>query len=160
MSDEMTFGLYIRQRRTGKRWNLTRLAEETELSYSHLSRLENDSALPKPDTVVTLADALDGDLKEMLELADCLPKSILEQMAGVKDGNAALKRSADRRGSTTVGKRQLSQAESLARALGLSGRDAKNSASAIVQFLALDGRRRHALTSLIESMDSEEEDGT
>lgn len=160
MVDEMTFGLDIRQRRTAKRWNLTRLAKETGLSYSHLSRLENDSTLPKAETVAKLAEALDGDLKDMLMLADCLPKSILEQMTGVSERGPVLRRAADTRRSRPATKKHLSQAESLARALGLSGEEADEAAGTVLQLLTLDGRRRQALASLIESLGSEPEDGT
>jgi transcriptional regulator with XRE-family HTH domain len=47
---------------------------------SHLSRIENDSALPNADTVVKLANALDGELELMLEQAQCLPQEILDRL--------------------------------------------------------------------------------
>ncbi len=158
MPDEMSFGLYMRQHRNAKRWNLTRLAEETKLSYSHLSRLENDSSLPKPDTVVTLADALDGDLKEMLALAKCLPESILNQMTNVNEGGQVLRRAADRHRSAAGEKRQLSHAKALAKTLGLTSREADEAGNTVLEFLKLDGRQREALARLIDSMSSESSD--
>jgi len=54
----------------------------TTLATSNLrgtSRIENDRAVPNADTVVKLANALNGRLERMLEMADCLPG---ERMAG------------------------------------------------------------------------------
>jgi len=76
-----TVGEYIRRLRRCKGWTLLELARETGLSYSHLSRLENDKNLPNPETVVTLARALDGDLDQMLLLAKCLPQALLDLLS-------------------------------------------------------------------------------
>ena len=67
MTEQLTFGEYMRRLRRAKGLNLSDLTQRTELSYSHLSRIENDSSLPQPKTVVEIATALDGDLKRMLE---------------------------------------------------------------------------------------------
>ena len=61
--------------------SLSDLSTRTGLAYTHLSRIENDSTVPGPDTVVKLAGALGGDLKVMLELAACLPRAILDRIA-------------------------------------------------------------------------------
>lgn len=66
MTTQLSFGEYIRRRRRAKRWQLQELAVQSGLSLSHLSRIENDNAVPNPDTVVKLAKALDGDLELML----------------------------------------------------------------------------------------------
>jgi len=76
-----TVGEYIRHLRRRKGWNLQELARETGLSYSHLSRLENDKNLPNPKTVCTLVAALDGDMDQMLALAKCLPQEVLDLLA-------------------------------------------------------------------------------
>jgi transcriptional regulator with XRE-family HTH domain len=76
-----TVGEYIRRLRRRKGWTLLELARETGLSYSHLSRLENDKNLPNPETVVTLAHSLDGDLDQMLLLAKCLPQALLDLLS-------------------------------------------------------------------------------
>ena len=77
---QLTFGEHLRRLRRRKRWGLQDLARETGLSVSHLSRLENDNGVPNPDTVVKLAQALGADLEEMLELARCLPREILDRL--------------------------------------------------------------------------------
>ena len=81
MNRQLTFGETMRRLRRQKEWSLGTLAEETGLSYSHLSRVENDSASPQADAVARLAEALDGDLRELLELAACLPAVILQRIA-------------------------------------------------------------------------------
>ena len=66
MEVQLTFGKYIRRLRRQRKWNLNTLSEQCKLSYTHLSRLENDSVLPTAESVARLAQALDGDLKAML----------------------------------------------------------------------------------------------
>lgn len=83
---EITFGELLRRLRRAKGWELQDVARAASLSISHLSRLENDRALPNPDTVVKLATALDGDLDWMLELARCLPEEILDRLASRAGG--------------------------------------------------------------------------
>ena len=81
MEAQLTFGEYMRRLRRERKWNLNTLAEQCELSYTHLSRLENDSVFPTAESVVRLAQALDGDLKAMLEMANCLPRVILDRIS-------------------------------------------------------------------------------
>ena len=57
------------------------MAQATRLSVSHLSRLENDSGIPNPETVVKLAEALGGELGYMLELSNTLPRQILDRLS-------------------------------------------------------------------------------
>lgn len=91
----LSLGEYVRRLRRRKHWQLQDLATATGLSPTHLSRVENDNAVPNADTVVKLANALEGDLERMLELADCLPREILDRLVDrAADGGAALKRSA------------------------------------------------------------------
>ena len=92
MNSQLTFGEYVRRRRRGKQWALQDLAKDTGLSLSHLSRLENDNSLPNADTVVKLANSLDGDLEQMLEMAKCLPKEILERLVRRADETTAHRR--------------------------------------------------------------------
>jgi len=42
MDAQLTFGEYMRRLRRERKWNLNTLSEHCELSYTHLSRLEND----------------------------------------------------------------------------------------------------------------------
>jgi transcriptional regulator with XRE-family HTH domain len=76
----LSLGEYVRRLRRRKGWQLQELANATGLSLSHLSRIENDNALPNADTVVRLAQALDGELEQMLQMADCLPREILARL--------------------------------------------------------------------------------
>lgn len=71
------------------------MSEQMNLSYSYLSRLETNSAMPSPETVAKIAELLHGDLKELLELADCLPRVILDRItADQSSPSPALRRAA------------------------------------------------------------------
>ena len=95
MEAQLTFGEYMRRLRRGRKWNLTTLSEATGISYSHLSRLENDSTLPSAESVARLAEPLGGDLRAMLEMADCLPQVILDRISSQEQQPAnSLKRTA------------------------------------------------------------------
>ena len=80
MSDSLTLGEYVRRLRRRAKKSLQDLTDETGISVSHLSRIENDSNLPSVDLVVRLAHALEGDMDFMLERADCLPQEILSRL--------------------------------------------------------------------------------
>ena len=80
MSDSLTLGEYVRRLRRRAKKSLQDVTDETGISVSHLSRIENDSNLPSVDLVVRLAHALEGDMDFMLERADCLPKEILSRL--------------------------------------------------------------------------------
>ena len=81
MDATLTFGEYMRRLRRAHQWNLNFLSGETGISPTQLSRLENDSAPPSVESVALLAQALDGDLKAMLQMADCLPAFILDRIS-------------------------------------------------------------------------------
>lgn len=81
MEEKLTFGETIRRKRRGKKWSLVELQKATGLSYSYLSRVENDSASPQVEAVAKIAEALDADVTELLELAQCLPEVILKRLA-------------------------------------------------------------------------------
>ena len=99
MVTRTTFGDYVHNLRRARKMSLHALADATKLSYTHLSRLENNSIVPKAETVSKVASALDGDLKLMLELADCLPKEILDRMmTRPQAASVSLPRSAGRGG--------------------------------------------------------------
>ena len=95
MDADLSFGEYVRRLRRRKRWQLQELAAATGLSVTHLSRIENDSAVPNPDTVVKLSNALEGEMERMLQMADCLPREILDRLVErAADGGRVMKRSA------------------------------------------------------------------
>ncbi len=135
--------------------SLLSVAEETDISYSHLSRIENDSTLPGPRTVATLAEALGGDLRLMLEMADCLPRVILERIHAQGDpvGPTRLHRTAG-----SGGERQQEADDTLlnlARSAGLDGQEAAELASALAVLVRLPGHQRLSIARMIQSLAQE-----
>lgn len=160
MEAQLTFGEAMRRLRREKNWNLQKLSHETGLSYSHLSRVENDSTVPKAETVTKIAEALGGDLKQMLELADCLPRQILDRIMDRQQGAAGpvLRRA--------VGGRSGEQASgvpievlSVAQSSGLPTDQAEVAARAIAMFLDMGPQHRRAVATLIEQLHDEENTG-
>ena len=94
MEHSLTLGEHVRHLRRRKGWGLQQLAEATGLSLTHLSRIENDSAVPNPGSVVKLANALGADLDRMLELAQCLPEEILKRLLRRADSDTPARRRA------------------------------------------------------------------
>ncbi len=161
MDAQLSLGEYIRRLRRGQKCSLQTVADRTGLSYSHLSRVENDSTVPKADTVARIADALGGDLKLMLELADCLPRQILDRMVGEGDrvGQTALRRSASGDSSLRgTGEEVDPRALALAREVGLPEAEARSTARAIQQLLQLERGRRAAVANLLQSLHGEDDD--
>jgi transcriptional regulator with XRE-family HTH domain len=153
MTEQLTFGEYMRRLRRAKGLNLSDLTQRTELSYSHLSRIENDSSLPQPKTVVEIATALDGDLKRMLELAECLPQVILDRMVERGEGaTAMLKRSANRRSGHSNEMTLNELARQIAKTSGVSASEAAGIADAVERLVQLDEHQRSAVTNLIRSL--------
>lgn len=133
------------------------VADETELSYHHLSRVENDSAVPGVETIAKLADALGGDLKLMLEMADCLPRQILNRITSRPEtASRSLKRSAGGASSQASGTSPEGRALALAKAAGIPGAEEVEVANAIVRLLTLDRKRRRAIVQLLEGYMVEE----
>lgn len=158
MSAELSLGEYIRRRRREQKCSLQILAERTGLSYSHLSRVENDSTVPKADTVARIAEALDGDLKQMLELADCLPRQILDRMVspGESLSHRSLQRATHRQALHSPATHEVdASALALAQVYGLPETDARRTAHAILKLLGLDRGQRVAIENLIQSLDVE-----
>src|SRR6266542_6902746 len=95
MRVDLTLGEYLRRLRRTKGLALQDVARQARLSTSHLSRLENDNAVPTAETVVKVHNVLGGDLTVMLELAQCLPEEILDRYIRRADDSAPVfKRSA------------------------------------------------------------------
>jgi transcriptional regulator with XRE-family HTH domain len=160
MEAPLTFGEYMRRLRRARRWNLHTLAEETGISYTHLSRLENDSVLPNADSVARLAVALDGDLKAMLEMANCLPKTILDRISS--QGQAAarsLKRTAGPLGNTPdepTPSPDHNLVAALKQVYSLDDAEARVLADAIAGLVSLDKTQRSPIMSLIISLSAQE----
>jgi transcriptional regulator with XRE-family HTH domain len=160
MTGELTLGEYMRRLRRAKGWSLHSLSERTGLSYSHLSRVENDSVVPNPKTVVSIAEALEGDLAAMLEMADCLPRQILDRLmsqAGV-DRALSLGRTAGLRsgGNASEGKAR-EDALSLAVAIGIPKAETAEAVEALLRFLRLGQKQRRTLAQLMEMFQVEED---
>ncbi len=155
MNRQLTFGETMRRLRRQKGWDLGTLAAETGLSYSHLSRVENDSASPQADAVARLAEALDGDLRELLELAACLPAVILQRIARREEGNPAgsLNRSA-RRDDESLRGSVGALVTDLAIQYGLQGPEVQELAEAIERLVALPPEQRASITRLILTLES------
>ena len=161
MNARLSFGEYLRRLRRGKKWNLHSLAEQTGLSYTHLSRMENESTLPRAGTVARLAEVLDGDLKIMLELADCLPRTILDRIQDSQErsGAAPLGRTA---GPQPEGQenRSLVQglASNLAQFYGISGDGAAVIGKIVDELVKLEDSERAAILTLVSSLSADGED--
>lgn len=155
MNEKLTLGETIRRLRRQKKWNLGKLAEETGLSYSYLSRVENDSASPQADAVARLAEALDADLRELLELAACLPDVILKRISRRAEGSPAgsLNRSAHRDDGSSRGS-VGSLIIDLAMQYGLPVPEAHDLAEAIERLVTLPPEQRASFTRLILTLDS------
>jgi transcriptional regulator with XRE-family HTH domain len=157
---DVSLGEYIRRLRRAADLSLYALAEETKISYSHLSRIESDSTIPSADSVAKIAEALNGDLKLMLEKAQCLPRFILDRIdaRGAVAQGTSLKRAA--LGSTDRSPRSPRQVQALVdRAIG-TGLDedvARDLAEAFELLIGLAPSKIAAITQLIRSLDGEED---
>ena len=162
MEAQLTFGEYMRRLRRGLKWNLNTLAEATGISYTHLSRLENDSTLPSADSVAKLAESLDGDLKAMLDMADCLPRTILDRIRSREEESAgSLKRTGGLPGSSSEDSDaglSLNIVSELTQAYGLEEDEARRIARAIYDMVNLGQSQRSGILNLIASLSTEEDE--
>ena len=160
MDSQLTLGETIRRLRREKQWSLGTLAERTGLSYSHLSRVENDSASPQADGIARIAEALDGDLRELLELADCLPEVILQRISrqeGVRPAGS-LPRAAHRAGESPPGSVRTLVSDLAVRS-GLSLEEAEDLADAVARLVTLPPAQRASITRLILTLESHRDAG-
>ncbi len=162
MEAQLTFGEYMRRLRRSRKWNLNALAEATGISYTHLSRLENDSTLPSADSVARLAESLDGDLIAMLDMADCLPRTILDRIRSREDETAgSLKRTAGLSGNSSEDSDaglNLNIVAELKQGYGLEEDEARRIARAIYDMVNLGQSRRSGILNLITSLSIEEDE--
>ena len=161
MQAKLTFGEYMHRLRRARKWNLNQLAEKCGLSYSHLSRLENDSGVPTAESVARLADALDGDLKAMLVMSDCLPRIILDRISSQEaPADSTLLRTAGPRGNNTEGIIPGVDHPMLAKlkeTYGLDDAQAGRLALAMDGLVNLEASQRSPLFDLISSISSQVE---
>ncbi len=80
---EIGFGARLRELRQEKGMTLRALAEAAGVDFTYLSKIENDRVehLPSAETIRDLAQALEGDAMELLQLANKLPPE-LAKLAG------------------------------------------------------------------------------
>ena len=157
-SNANTFGEYLHRLRREKKWNLHELAERSGLSYFHLSRMENDSTVPSAGSVAKLAEALEADVKPLLELANCLPRTILDRLVSQQIGASGpvLNRRAFGPGPTTEEGADLTALGNLLqRVKGLDIAEARGLAAAALALAELRPDQREAILSLIQTLKQE-----
>ncbi|TAJ21118.1 MAG: XRE family transcriptional regulator [Dehalococcoidia bacterium] len=154
-TETLTFGETIRRLRRARQWSLRRLSDETGLAYSYLSRVENDSASPQAEVVAKLAEALDGDLRDLLELAACLPRVILDRIIERGDSvGPTLNRQAGAERPNSERDPVGALIVDLALQHGLSVPDAHRVADAVGRLVGLPDEMRNNVTALILSLEA------
>jgi HTH-type transcriptional regulator, competence development regulator len=90
------FGERLRDLRRAKGLTLRQLADATEVDFTYLSKLENGrvSYSPSADMVRKLAQALDADPLELLELANKLPPE-LDSVRGSANARRFMQRASE-----------------------------------------------------------------
>jgi tellurite resistance protein len=115
--------------------------------------------VPKADTVARIAEALGGDLKLMLEIANCLPRQILDRMVSRDESvnTGSLRRAVGRLGVDSHPTGEIDpHALALARAHGLTEAEAQHTARAILSLLGLERGRRVPIEKMIQSLYAED----
>ena len=157
--EEIRFGEYMRRLRREAKRSLYEVSQQTGISYSHLSRIENDSTVPRPETIVRIAEALNGDLKLMLEKADCLPRVILDRIVAREEAGepASLRRTAGSEETEVIGEYADADLIRLAMRHGIDAPEAESLAATIIELLNLPPTTRTAITALIQSLGQDED---
>jgi len=153
-TEKLTLGEYIRRLRKARRWTLGALADNTGLSYHNLSRIENDSTVPNAETVSQIAVALDGDMRRMLELAEAVPRVILDRMLTF-DGREGpgLKRTAGSQSPSNPSDRALEAAiGKRASEAGLDAAEITEIVEAIRRLVDLEPHSRAAVIGLVKTL--------
>lgn len=157
MESELTLGEYMRRLRRDARLSLIQLAERTNISYTHLSRIENDSTVPGAETVAKIAAALHGDLKAMLAMANCLPQIILDRMAENETDrrSTAMLRAANAGEDGEQSQRQTRLTAVIRSEVGLPVDQARELAGLVEALSELPPDRRTAIIGFVQAMRSE-----
>jgi len=152
--DEIRLGEYMRRLRRDAKRSLYDVSQQTGISYSHLSRIENDSTVPRPETIARIAEALNGDLKLMLEKADSLPRAILDRIVAREEAGepASLRRTAGSEHSEAASHDADADLVRLAMQHGIDALEAESLAATIVELLRLPPAKRTAVAGLIQSL--------
>jgi transcriptional regulator with XRE-family HTH domain len=81
---EMTFGSRIRELRKAKNLTLRDVAKKVKVTFTYLSKIENQKLsfgeFPSDELIVRLARALDADSDELLILAEKIPDVIRKRV--------------------------------------------------------------------------------
>jgi transcriptional regulator with XRE-family HTH domain len=81
---KMTFGERVRELRKGKNLTLRELAVKVKVNFTYLSKIENQKLsfgeYPSEDLIRKLAKMLDGDVDELLLLAQKIPEEIRKRV--------------------------------------------------------------------------------
>jgi len=77
MSNEVTFGQRVQALRVEKRMGIRELGRALDISAMHISNLEKGKSMPSSDLVEKIAAELQGDLDELLHLADQLDPAVV-----------------------------------------------------------------------------------
>lgn len=157
MKAEVSLGEYVRRLRRKKKLMLQDLAQKSGLSVSHLSRIENDGAVPNADTVVKIHNVLGGDLGVMLELADCLPREILDRyIRHMGSDPAVLRRAANGEADDPLLARALADEldprlrRALATRFGFSERDAAGLLDALRRLAQMPPAEREQIIGVLQ----------
>ena len=74
----MKFGTMLRELRANKRVGIKRLAPDLGVSYSYLSKLENNEARPSEEFIERVAIYFECDAARLMLAADRVPPDILD----------------------------------------------------------------------------------
>src|SRR6266567_2549333 len=80
----MTFGERVRELRKGKNLTLRELAVKVKVNFTYLSKIENQKLsfgeYPSEDLIHKLAKVLEGEVDELLLLAQKIPEDIKKRV--------------------------------------------------------------------------------
>jgi len=94
---EHSFGQRLRELRKAKGLTQRELAQHLAIDFTYLSKLENDREgfQPSEKVIVALAEALDGDLEELMLLARKIPSAMRETIASNPNAQRFLRRAGE-----------------------------------------------------------------
>ena len=75
---ELGFGETVASLRANKQMGLRELGRAVDISAMHISNLEKGKSMPSPELVTKLAAVLDGNLDELLHLADQIDPAVVD----------------------------------------------------------------------------------
>ena len=72
----MNIGERLRKLRQKKKIGIKPLAEQLDINYTYLSKIENHKASPSKETIIKIAKYFDCDVDELMILSDKIPEDI------------------------------------------------------------------------------------